>query len=262
MKSSAVCLREVGTERVENMGESIHSSNTSPETHGYTHTHIPHRSSSHSFFLSFFLSLTLRWRGRSYARPSWATCHSPSQSGRGRTLFSGPGERMCAGWGLDSANPAGCDLVTRHFLLRNWSMMRGGEVWRLERTEEKHPAPARWNQWFEMKLNCVQTCRRLLVWWRCVAGCGGEELSDATHCSEPLVNGCGLEGGASRVPVELEGRVSRCFLSTAALQVCSMICAHSFSLQFKAGKTGNCPQKPGLTVNWSEIISSTVHLCM
>lgn len=38
MKSSAVCLREVGTERVENMGESINSSTISPETHGYTHT--------------------------------------------------------------------------------------------------------------------------------------------------------------------------------------------------------------------------------
>lgn len=118
-------------------------------------THIHALSPSYLFFLSEFVSLTLRWRGRSSARPSWATCRSPSQSGRGRTLFSGPGERRCARWGLDSANPAGCDLVTRHFLLHNWSTRRGGKVWRLERTEIKHHAalPARRNQWFEIKLS-------------------------------------------------------------------------------------------------------------
>ena len=39
-----------------------------------------------------------------------------------------------------------------------------------------------------------------------MAGCGGGELLDATRCSGPQVSECGLEGGASRVPAEREGR--------------------------------------------------------
>lgn len=94
---------------------------------------------SHSFFQLLFLRLTLRWRGRSYVRPSLVTCRSPSRSGRGRTLVSGPGGRMCEGWGWDSASPEGCDLVTRHFLLHNWNMRtRIEKVWLLKRTMRKH----------------------------------------------------------------------------------------------------------------------------
>ncbi len=124
-------------------------------------TDIHALSPSHSFCLFFSLSLTLRWRGRSYVRPSWVTCRSQSQNGRGRTLFSGPGERRFAGWGLDSANPEGCDSVTRHFLLRSWSARRKGKVLRLERIERKRPAKplARWKMvWNEVVSKPVSIC--------------------------------------------------------------------------------------------------------
>lgn len=115
MKSSAVCLRWWETER---------------KTRRRTLTPM-----NSILFLSFIPSLTLHWRERSSARLSWATCRSLSQSGRGKTLFSGPEERRCVGWGPDSGNPMGCDLVTRHFLLHNWSVMRS--FWALERREKE-----------------------------------------------------------------------------------------------------------------------------
>lgn len=68
--------------------------------------------------------LTLRWRGKNYERLSLVTCHSLSQIGTGRTLFSDPEWRRCARWGLDFGNPEGCDLRTRHFLLHSWKKWR------------------------------------------------------------------------------------------------------------------------------------------
>lgn len=123
MKSSPVCLRETELQEWE---KAIFPLKT---------FHIHALSPSHSFSLSFFMNLTLHWRGRSYVRPSWATCRSRSLNGRGRTLFSGSGERRCVGWGLDSANPAEYDLVIRHFPLHNFSMREGEKVWWSERTE-------------------------------------------------------------------------------------------------------------------------------
>lgn len=105
MKSSAVCLRDRREEKSLKKNPSIH-------------WHLT------LIFFPFFL--TLHWRGTSYARQSWGTCRSPSRSGTGRTLFSGPGGR-CAGWGRDSATPVGCDPVRRHFLLRNCSVTEGTE---------------------------------------------------------------------------------------------------------------------------------------
>lgn len=109
-----------------------------------------------SLFLLLSLSLTLHLRGRSYGRRSWATCHNLSPSGRGRTLFSGPGERRCAGWGLDSADPVGCDPVTHHFLPRNWSMTKG-EVCQCRNREQKTQQSSlqREMSGLKPKVNCV-----------------------------------------------------------------------------------------------------------
>lgn len=98
IKSSAVCLREGGT--VERVGKEREGAEVigkflyeNINVQLYTHT----CSLSLSLILSVFLRLTLRWRERSYVRPSLVTCHSLSRSGRGRTLVSGPEGRMCAG---------------------------------------------------------------------------------------------------------------------------------------------------------------------
>lgn len=76
-----------------------------------------------------------------------------------------------------------------------------------------------------------------------MAGYGGEELLDAIRCSGPQVNECGLEGGASRVPEELEGRLvddaSHQLLCRSKAQF-----VHSVCDMLKAGKTRNCLKVP------------------